>query len=487
MDDTISQRRFFSLVQVAESVRAHLKGAIDKRFWLKAEISSQREWQGAFFCDLVETDNSGKQVAKFAARIWSRELTSIRQSFRRAALDLQLDNGTEVGICCSLQFDASYGVYLKVHDADPAFALGELEIRRREILLKLESDGLFEPNKRLAVRLLPQRIGVVTSRSSAAFSDFSRTFEQSPYGFTLITADAVMQGRQTESSIISSIDAVIQCGVELIVIIRGGGSKTDLAYLDNDVIARKIAHCPIPVWTGIGHEVDTSVLDRVANAHFKTPTAVAVELVYRFSKVSELVNRTKQRLQSTWQLRVQFERKSLVRSRIGLRQGTRKLLDGATSCLTVTRSSVTEKLTARLADEYSRLNEAKSQLLSVPRTVLVARAQYLIDAKRRCRVNGNRGLESRKQELHSFRDRFREERYLARLTRERDGLRNKQRLVRSADPVNNLQRGYSLSYDKDGRLVKSVHNIKQGDGLTVVVGDGVINSTVDRVKVREDD
>jgi exodeoxyribonuclease VII large subunit len=385
-DANTQQRKFYSLSQVAAGVRKHLENAIDKRFWLRAEISSGRERQGAFFGELVETDDSGKQVAKMQTRIWSRELSAIRRKFQQAGLDLQLEDGTEVGIFCSLQYDARYGLFLKVHDADPAFALGALELRRREILLRLENDGLFEPNKQRTVPLLPQRIGVITSRASAAFNDFGRTFEQSRFGFTLIAADAVVQGRQAEPSVIAAIDALVRLHVELIVIIRGGGSKTDLAYLDNDAIARTIARCPIPVWTGIGHETDTSVLDFVANQQFKTPTAVAVALVDRFSTVEDFTDGATARLRSTWQLRFKSERESLARNSTGLKQGTRKMLDAVSSSLEVSKSSMTQKLTARLTSDRDYLVRAKTQLVAAPQTALRVGAQYLADAKRRCRL-----------------------------------------------------------------------------------------------------
>ena len=171
-----------------------MEPAFGTRFWLRAEISSGRDSRGAFFGELVETDDNGTQIAKMRAQIWQTELSAIRTKFRNAGLDLQLDDGTEIGIQCSLQYDARYGLSLKIHDADPALSLGELELRRRAILLRLENDGLFEPNKKRPVPLLPQRIGVISGRSSAAFSDFVRTIEQAPYSYSLLVADAMVQG-----------------------------------------------------------------------------------------------------------------------------------------------------------------------------------------------------------------------------------------------------------------------------------------------------
>ena len=142
--------KFYTLAQVTRAVRKHLEPAIKKPpFWLRAEIASGREKGGAFFCELVETDDAGNQVAAMRATIWQIELSTIRQKFDHAGLNLQLDDGTAVGILCSLQFHSRYGLSLKILDADPAFALGELELRRRELLLRLETDGhSIRPEKR---------------------------------------------------------------------------------------------------------------------------------------------------------------------------------------------------------------------------------------------------------------------------------------------------------------------------------------------------
>ena len=140
--------------------------------------------------------------------IWSRDLASIRKKFKDHALDLILDNGTAVGLQCSIQYNPRYGLSLKATDADPAFALGELELKKKEILDRLKKEGLLEPNKQLYVPILPINIGLITSKGSAAYNDFINTLKQSNFRFRVYLADSMVQGNNTERSIIVALTAL---------------------------------------------------------------------------------------------------------------------------------------------------------------------------------------------------------------------------------------------------------------------------------------
>ena len=138
------EKRFFPLSAITKRINELLEPAISKQFWVKAEISTGRERGGAFYCDLVETDAGGKIVAKIACTIWQRELATIKELFKARNMDLVLTNGTVVGFLCSLQFSPQYGLSLRVIDADPSIALGEMELKKREIIERLQKEGLFE-------------------------------------------------------------------------------------------------------------------------------------------------------------------------------------------------------------------------------------------------------------------------------------------------------------------------------------------------------
>ncbi len=127
--------------------------------------------------------------------------------------------------------------------------------------------------------MAPMRLGLVTSIGSAAWHDFCNELERSGFGFDVSAIDARVQGDEAEEMVAAAIRSLGRRGVDLIVVIRGGGSRNDLAAFDAEGIARAIATSPIPVFTGIGHEIDRSVADEVAGRAWKTPTACAGAIV----------------------------------------------------------------------------------------------------------------------------------------------------------------------------------------------------------------
>jgi exodeoxyribonuclease VII large subunit len=377
-------KRFFPLSSITNRISELLQPAITKRFWVKAEVMSGRERGGAFYCDLIETGANGKIAAKIACTIWAKELASIRSLFKAKGMELVLTDGSVVGFQCSLQYSPQYGISLRVIDADPSIAMGEMELKKREIIERLQKEGLFEPNKECFVPLLPLSIGLISSTGSAAYNDFIQTLSASGFGFKVHMADAMVQGDQTEKSILRALDVLCTLDVELIVIARGGGSKTDLYYLDNEAIARAIAGCAIPVWTGIGHEIDTSVLDYVANKSFKTPTAVAEELVARFVQMRRQLEEATNTLRTVWAYRFKIASDYLERAVNGINQGPRKLLDVTASNLRERAQELRHLVSGRLSTEHIQMEGRIGQLRSMPLAIvqkhierLTARGQNL--------------------------------------------------------------------------------------------------------------
>jgi exodeoxyribonuclease VII large subunit len=477
-------RTFFSLSAVTRRLEELLQPALERSFWLKAEISSGRERRGVFHCELVETGPGGEVLAQMRCAIWSRDLARIRTAFAREGLELQLDDGQVVGILCRVQYHPRYGLSLAGLDMDPGVALGELELRRRRILAGLERDGLLGCNAALAVPLLPTRIALVTSRSSAAYRDFAQTLLASRFGFRIYLADSAMQGPETEASVLAALDAVERLGVDLIALVRGGGSRTDLAWLDSDAIARRIARCTIPVWTGIGHETDSSILDAVAGRACKTPTAVAEALVARFAEVDGRLGRAARRLAATWSLRVAHQRRYLDQARTGLRQGTRKLVELRRSELRRAASTARAALGTRLGRERTRLGTRRAELraragslVRAEREALDRRAQRLARA---CRAL----VREAKQRLAGLRARLSPLRVTARLEQERRALRAREQALRAADPRTALARGFSLTY-ASGALVRSVDELVPGQATLTRLSDGYFEGRVE--KISEDD
>ncbi len=458
--------KYFTLVAVTRRITELLEPALSKTFWVKAEVSSGQERGGAFYCDLVDSDDRGRVRAQLRCMLWPRELARIRAKFAAAGLDLELADGCVVGMQCRLQFHARYGLSLSGIDMDPTLALGELELRRRRILESLRRDALLDRNAQLAVPLLPNRVVLVTSAASAACADLVETLLGSGFGFRIYLADSAVQGEEAERQILEGLAAASRLPVDLVVIARGGGTRTDLAWLDNEAIARSIAALPIPVWTGIGHEVDRSVLDEVAGRAFKTPTAVAEDLVARFSGVEALVTGARRQLRSFWQLRRDHERHLVEHAATGLRQGTRKLLELRAVSLRARASELRSRLATRLAGQRSGLASARARLRATAAGRL-ARAAFQLREVRR--------------------GRFQPRLVLRRVEAERSALTERLRAIHASDPDSALARGFSLVYTAEGELVRSVDDLRPGQSTLTRLSDGQLESVVKKILEREND
>ena len=519
--------KFFNLSDITARVQNILQPYIGKLFWVKAEISSGRERGGSFYCDLVESDESGKIIAQMRCTIWNRDLTNIRKKFTEYGLDLVIDDGTAVGFQCSLQFHPQFGLSLKAVNADPAIALGELELRKKEILDRLTKEGLLEPNKRLIVPMLPQRIGLITSKGSAACNDILKTFSSSGFGFKVLLADSTVQGGKTEESVLTALDVLEKTNIDLLIIARGGGSKTDLFYLDNERIARRIAGYKYPVWTGIGHETDISILDHVANRYFKTPTAVAEDIVARFVEMKRHLEEAENRFRSTWAYRFDADRIWLDDAETGILQGTRKLLDSTKSYLLGYATTLSSRVQNRLTGEKSKIAVSRNLITTAPIGIVKRANERLNERTERFKSGYKRQITNTHKDLLNLKNRFQPDRYIRRVKQEqeaiydwrnrflqrfkseinirkqqighlskqfklesfigyigneRTNLRNKAATLRAADPLTSLKRGFSLVYADNGDLVKSISQIKVADTLRTEVSDGRIVSTVNKTE-----
>ncbi|MDG2182812.1 MAG: exodeoxyribonuclease VII large subunit [Mariniblastus sp.] len=308
-NNTPTQKKIIRLSAIANRIGQIINEKTSgKRFWMKAEVSSSHQnANGHTYFDFVEMQH-GRQVAKLRGMIWRDDRARIEKEFAQAGIEFKLENGKEITTECTIEYHPVFGLSVNVVDADPNFALGEIERIRRQMLLKLEKEGLFETNKQIPLPLLLKRVGVVTSKGSAGHQDFAKTIAGSKYPIYVKIEDARMQGHRTERTVLSAITSLENQSLDLIVVLRGGGSKLDLGALDNELIARKIASCSVPVWTAIGHEIDESVLDYVSHTNFKTPTAVAEEILNRMNVLATKNKDGLSQLRSAWSKRVTQEK-----------------------------------------------------------------------------------------------------------------------------------------------------------------------------------
>jgi exodeoxyribonuclease VII large subunit len=279
---------FISLAQLNDLIGKKIKTAFSDTYWLMAETSDVRVNNRHCYLEFVEKNPQNHAlIARARGYIWANTFEMLKPYFERAT-GRNFDSGLKVLVKVSVEFHPVYGYGLNVCDIDPSYTLGDLQVRRQAILRQLEEEGILSLNKELEMPLLPQRIAVISSSTAAGYEDFHEHLAKNRSGFIFYTQlfPALMQGEQTESSIISALDKIYAHKdlFDIVVIIRGGGATADLASFDAYNLAANCAQFPLPIVTGIGHERDDTVLDFVSFFRAKTPTAVADFLINRMEE-----------------------------------------------------------------------------------------------------------------------------------------------------------------------------------------------------------
>ena len=273
-----------TLQQLNQMVANVINETFAEAVWITAELSDVRVANnGHCYMQLVEKDPKRGTMLAFAnAHIWNNRWWLIRDTFQQQT-GQAFQSGLKVMLQVQVTMHEAYGYSLNILDVDPTYTLGEMARRRMEILKQLQADGVIDMNRELPFPALPQRIAIVSAEGAAGYGDFCHQLHDNEWGLCFYTHlfPAAMQGNQTESSVICALEriALYQDLFDVVVIIRGGGATADLASFDSYEMALNVANFPIPVITGIGHDRDQTVLDRVAHTSVKTPTAVAALLI----------------------------------------------------------------------------------------------------------------------------------------------------------------------------------------------------------------
>ena len=279
-----SEPMTFTVAELADRIKQVLGDAFGDELWVEGEIRNlSRARSGHMYFDLVEPnpDNgAGKQPeASISVALFRFNRERAEETLRRHG-GMAMEDGMKVRIQGKLDFWPPGGrLQLYMSGIDPNFTLGELEAERLRLLEKLSGEGLLTKNQAVPFPVAPLRIGLVTSNGSAAHHDFHNELENSGLAWEVVLADTPVQGTEAPPLIAAAIRSVGRAGVDVIAVVRGGGARTDLVAFDSEAVARAIANAPVPVVTGVGHEIDRTIVDEVAHEAQKTPTAAAVFIV----------------------------------------------------------------------------------------------------------------------------------------------------------------------------------------------------------------
>ncbi|MCQ2333021.1 MAG: exodeoxyribonuclease VII large subunit [Paludibacteraceae bacterium] len=314
--------RSYSLSQLCEQIQDALSMELADTYWVRAEIASLTIRGGHCYLELVEkTDSTGLLSAKVRATCWSNVYKMLSAYFAEET-GSALQVGMQVLLEVEVQFHAVYGLSLNICNIDPTYTVGDMARQRAETIARLQQDGVFDLQQSLTLPSLIHRIAVVSSDTAAGYEDFVHQLQASHYAVHTTLFAATMQGDQAERSIIAALRAICEVveDFDVVVIIRGGGSTTDLTCFDSYDLASHCAQFPLPILSGIGHTRDVSVVDMVVYAALKTPTAVAASIVERFDVASEQLRDWRRRLQMTAERQILIRKHALelLRQRLSM-------------------------------------------------------------------------------------------------------------------------------------------------------------------------
>lgn len=281
----------FTVAQLNQLIGGALQQLFPDDLWVEGEISNlNRSRAGHVYFDLVEPTTPGTpSAARLSVVLFSQTKQIVNNQLKRQNVGRLVD-GMAVRIRAAVDFYEQQGrLQLRMTGIDPRYILAAMAAERDALITRLHAEGITERNKQHPIPLVPLRIGLVTSEGSAAAADFLTELDSTGFGFKVVACDARVQGDLAAPMLIAALHALYAEPVDVIVVIRGGGSRGDLAVFDNEQLARSIADAPVPVLTGIGHEIDRSVADVVAHTALKTPTAVAAALAASVARYVEHV------------------------------------------------------------------------------------------------------------------------------------------------------------------------------------------------------
>ena len=425
----------FSVPELLGAVRALVRAGFPDEVWVEGEIGSiKRTAAGHVFLDLVEPGAMGAPpVALVPVVLWDDARREVNATLRAHGA-VRMSEGVRIRIRGQLDAYPRGGrIQVRMTAIDPDFTVGRLAVERDRLLRALAAEGLLERNAAVPLPVVPVRVGLVTRVGSAAHADVLDELRGSGLGFSVLEADTAVQGVGAERRVAAALRALAGAGAEVVLVVRGGGARTDLVAFDAEVVARTVADLDVPVLTGVGHEVDDTVIDAVAHLAFKTPTACAAGLIDHVRRAVAHLDDVAADLARSAPAAVarRGHDLDLVAGRLG-RAGTATVARGQAEL---------ERRAGSLRTSAARqLRGADHRLDRVAAAVVRRPPRLLAGAEARLAVASAR--------------------------------------TSAADPARALARGWSITRTADGAVVRDPAAVAPGDELITTVAGGRVRSTV---------
>jgi len=408
-----------------------------RELWVRGEIQNLTEARsGHGYFELVDPDGRhDRNTPVLRVNCWSSKWVPIKRALSEEGVILE--KGTVVTIRGRLDFYAPRGqVNFIAEEFDVSALLGRQAAKRAELLRRLASEGLLEANRVLAVPAVPLRVGLVASPGTEGWRDFIGQLTGSGFAFEVAAVATVVQGPRAGSAVARAVSALAGAERDVVVVVRGGGSKADLAAFDTEAVARAIATSTAPVWTGIGHTGDESVADLVANRALITPTDCGRELA--------------QRVAHYWETSVVAPTGRIVGRALDVLADVSRRDATARGRLTATTRRLLDHQSERVAVQSSVVARQAPRSVELSTSLLAARTSRLTGLARD-------HVQSSAQRIEQWR-----------------------RLLVAYDVDRQLERGYTLTVDGDGRILRRASGLEVGAVISTRFADGSVRSVIDR-------
>ncbi|MBF0213246.1 MAG: exodeoxyribonuclease VII large subunit [Magnetococcales bacterium] len=348
---------------------------------------------------------------------------------------------------------------LVVEGLRPDGAGGERE-KLLALHAKLSAEGLFDPDRKRPLPLLPKAVGVVTSASGAAIHDITRTLDRRFPGYHLILSHTRVQGEGAPEEIAHALQRLIADGrAEVILCGRGGGSAEDLAAFNAEIVVRTIAQSPIPILSAVGHEIDVTLADLAADARASTPSAAAEMAMPEQAALLARLQALESRLRSALQSRLRTRRETLRTWRARLIHPRRRIEQARLRC-----DALQQRLILALHQQVSRRRQSAIHL--------TARLENWGSGQPLALATARLG--------HLEKNLVRESRRL--LKHHRDRLRLLDARLTAISPLNVLTRGYALVQDEQGTIARNAQHYPPGTALQVTLASGMLMVQVTNIQ-----
>ena len=271
--------KIYTLTNLTRSLENHIDQTFGSQtFWVKAELSKVTVSSGRRYIELVDSEKE-TVTAKIQAIMWGNTYSTILGRSGKV-IDSILQPGNKVLIAVRIQYDKLYGLKLLIVDLDLSYSFGDVEQLKKETIRKLKEELIFNNQQSIYLPVIAKRIGLIGSVGTSGYKDFTTELASNLYytNFTVKEFNCKVQGKAAIPELIKAIELANTYDMDVIVLLRGGGSKIDLNIFNDYRLCKAICKSKLPVMTGIGHETDDVVADVVARKSLITPTAVAKAL-----------------------------------------------------------------------------------------------------------------------------------------------------------------------------------------------------------------